>query len=152
VTTMATVAHVAKHILLRLGPMTTLKLQKLVYYCQAWHLVWEERPLFPEEIEAWANGPVVPQLYQMHRGRYDVEADNIPVAEPNLQPEELSTIEGVLSFYGDKTAQWLSDLSHNEQPWLRARARRGARPGDYCTETIPLVEMMEYYSALVGSR
>jgi uncharacterized phage-associated protein len=44
-------------------PVTTWKLQKLVYYSQAWSLVWDDEPLFPEEIQAWANGPVCPALY-----------------------------------------------------------------------------------------
>ena len=52
--------------------MTTWKLQKLVYYCQAWSLVWDENVLFPEEIEAWANGPVVREVYQAHHGEYRV--------------------------------------------------------------------------------
>ncbi len=52
--------------------LSTVKLQKLVYYSQAWHLVWEDRPLFPERIEAWANGPVVPDLYREHRGDFEL--------------------------------------------------------------------------------
>ena len=56
---MMTVLDVAAYILERQGSMTTMKLQKLVYYCQAWSLVWDERPLFDESIEAWANGPVL---------------------------------------------------------------------------------------------
>ena len=43
---MATVHDVAAFILERLGSMTAMKLQKLCYYSHAWHLVWEERPLF----------------------------------------------------------------------------------------------------------
>lgn len=52
--------------------MTTMKLQKLVYYCQAWHLVWDGRPMFPEEIQAWASGPVCPAPYEVHRGVFTV--------------------------------------------------------------------------------
>ncbi|MBD5559274.1 MAG: DUF4065 domain-containing protein [Clostridia bacterium] len=40
------------------GPITTMKLQKLLYYAQVWSLVWDENELFPEKFEAWANGPV----------------------------------------------------------------------------------------------
>lgn len=65
---MASVFDVAAYILERQGPMTTWKLQKLVY-CQAWSLVWDDDVLFPEEIEAWANGPVVRELYNAHRGK-----------------------------------------------------------------------------------
>ena len=56
---MSNVHDVAAMILNEQGAMTAMKLQKLVYYCQAWHLVWDEECLFPERIEAWANGPVV---------------------------------------------------------------------------------------------
>ena len=52
--------------------MTTMKLQKLIYYCQAWSLAWDGDPMFPEEFEAWASGPVVPTLYEIHRGVFAV--------------------------------------------------------------------------------
>jgi uncharacterized phage-associated protein len=64
------VHDVAAYILTRRSPMSTMELQKLVYYSQAWHLVWDEDRLFPEEIEAWAGGPVVRALYEAHRGEY----------------------------------------------------------------------------------
>ena len=48
--------------------MSAMKLQKLCYFSYGYHLAWEERPLFPERFEAWANGPVSPPLYAMHRG------------------------------------------------------------------------------------
>jgi uncharacterized phage-associated protein len=67
---MADVFDVAGYILQQKGQVTTWKLQKLVYYSQAWSLVWDERPLFQERIEAWANGPVCPDLYQVHRGAF----------------------------------------------------------------------------------
>ena len=69
---MASVYDVAAYILEKQGAMTTWKLQKLVYYSQAWSLVWDDDVLFPEEIEAWANGPVVRELYHAHRGKYRV--------------------------------------------------------------------------------
>ncbi len=69
---MAGVEDVAEYILQKLGPMPTWKLQKLVYYCQAWHIVWEDEVLFDEPVEAWANGPVVRKLYNRHRGQFRV--------------------------------------------------------------------------------
>ena len=65
---MANVKDVAAYILEKLGEITAMKLQKLAYYSQAWSLVWDEKLLFPERIEAWANGPVVPDLYEAHKG------------------------------------------------------------------------------------
>ncbi|MEH0490528.1 DUF4065 domain-containing protein [Streptomyces scabiei] len=58
--------------------MTTRKLQKLVYYCQAWHRTWEGRALFPEAIQAWAFGPVCPALYELHHAHFEIEAGSSP--------------------------------------------------------------------------
>ena len=117
---MASVHDVAAYILSKLHPLTTWKLQKLVYYSQAWSLVWDERPLFQARIEAWANGPVVPELYRAHQGMFSVgawERGN----SGKLSTDERETIDAVLSYYGDKGSQWLSDLTHSEEPWKRAR-------------------------------
>ena len=54
---MANVFDTAKYILEQKGDMSTMKLQKLCYYSQAWGLVWDDEPLFDEDFEAWANGP-----------------------------------------------------------------------------------------------
>jgi uncharacterized phage-associated protein len=135
---------VAKHILRRLGPTPAMKLQKLVYYCQAWSLVWDERPMVADEFQAWANGPVAPELYERHRGRFMVDAVN---GDPqSLDDAALDTIEGVLQFYGDKSSQWLSDLTHAEDPWREARG--SLPPGARSNAVISHASMAEYYSGL----
>ncbi len=58
---MADVFDVAAYILNKQGRMTTMKLQKLCYYAQAWHLVWAEKPLFDEPIQAWGEWPGMPR-------------------------------------------------------------------------------------------
>ena len=65
---MASALDVAQYILDRRGPMTAMKLQKLVYYSQAWSIVWDDDVLFPERIWAWKNGPVVRELWEAHFG------------------------------------------------------------------------------------
>ena len=67
---MANAIDVAAYILEQIGSVTTMKLQKLVYYTQVRYLVMNGRPLFSDEIQAWANGPVAPNLYHIHSGRY----------------------------------------------------------------------------------
>ena len=141
---MASAHDVAAYILRKLGPMTAMKLQKLVYYCQAWSLVWDDKPLFQEEIQAWANGPVVRELYERHKGRYMVNAWDGDVDAFN--PEERETIDGVIEFYGGKNSHWLSDLTHRESPWLEAR--QGLSPGERGENVISHASMMEYYSSL----
>jgi len=59
------------------GPMSAMKLQKLAYYSQAWSLVWDELPIFQDSIEAWANGPVCPRLYDAHRGCFQLARDEV---------------------------------------------------------------------------
>jgi uncharacterized phage-associated protein len=142
---MASCHDVAAVILRELGEMTTMKLQKLVYYCQAWSLVWDEEPLFPERIEAWANGPVTPELYDLHRGLFKI--DRWPEGDPDVfNKKQLATIRGVLRFYGRKPSQWLSDLTHKEQPWRKAR--KGLGPSDRGNAAITHASLVEYYSSL----
>lgn len=142
---MANVFDVAKYILKQQGPMTTMKLQKLVYYCQAWSLVWDEQPLFTEEIQAWASGPVVRELYDVHRGMFTIPDIGKGDAS-KLNDEQKETIDAVLEAYGDKSAQWLADLTHMEQPWNDARI--GYAPGDNCENEITQASMAEYYSSM----
>jgi len=139
---MTSVFDVAQYILQKRGSITAMKLQKLVYYCQAWSLVWDEEPLFDETIEAWASGPVVRELYDAHRGMFAVTSllrgtpDN-----PTIVQKE--TIDAVLDFYGDRSAQWLSDLTHIEAPWRLAR--EGFEEGASCANEITIASMSEYY-------
>ncbi len=142
---MATVHDVAAYILEKQGSMTAMKLQKLVYYSQAWSLVWDERPLFAERIEAWANGPVVRDLYNEHRGQFEVSSWPRGDARA-LTPEEQETVLAVLGTYGDKSSQWLSDLTHMERPWIDAR--EGLPPGARGEREITHASMAEYYGGL----
>lgn len=143
---------VAKFILAQHGSMSAMKLQKLMYYAQAWHLVWEEVPLFEDDFEAWANGPVLQRLYAHHRGMFIVDGDTFKDVGTEgcslVSSGEQKNILKVLKFYGDKTAQWLSELTHQEDPWLKARKSVNAQPGDSCDAIISKASMHEYYSGL----
>lgn len=143
---MATAHDVAAYILEKAGPMTAMKLQKLVYYSQAWHLVWEESPLFSERIEAWANGPVCPALYRDHRGRFQLADGDIEPSDNPLDEAETSTIDNVLAFYGSMSAHQLSELTHREAPWRDAR--KGMAEFDRGNAEITDAAMAEYYDSL----
>ncbi|MBF2755177.1 MAG: DUF4065 domain-containing protein, partial [Gammaproteobacteria bacterium AqS3] len=126
-----------------------MKLQKLVYYSQCWALVWDEEPLFDEEIQAWMNGPVCPPLYQAYKGEFKIAADAVVQGDIDaLNKDDRETIDAVLEGYGEYTAQELSDLTHTEEPWRRARRRAGVERGARCDEVITLADMHEYYSGL----
>lgn len=142
---MATVFDVAVYILEKLTTVTAMKLQKLVYYAQAWSLVWDEQEIFSEPIEAWANGPVCPDLYEAHKGQFHISSLSIGDAK-KLTASEKETIDKVLEFYSDKSSQWLSNLTHQEDPWINAR--KGLAPGQRGNRVIPHDSMAEYYEGL----
>ena len=142
---MATVHDVAAYILKKKHPMSTWKLQKLVYYSQAWHLAWDGEPLFDEPIQAWANGPVVRALYDQHRGWYTV--DKWPKGDTRkLTKDERETINTVLAAYGGLSGRQLSHLTHSEAPWQEAR--EGLAPTDRSSRRIKRETMQAYYAAL----
>lgn len=141
------VFDVAAYILLKMGKMTTMKLHKLLYYSQAWNLVWCEEPLFNEKIEAWANGPVIRELFNFHRGMYEISSIDLTIGNiSKISDKQAETIDDVLAFYGNKSAQWLIDQTHFEMPWRNAR--KGLSSNERGTTIISLEDMMEYYSSL----
>ncbi len=143
---MATVFDVAKYILETQGKMSTMKLQKLCYYCQACSLVWDDEPLFEEDFQAWANGPVCPELFQRTKGQFSVCALDEPGDSANLTEEQRDSINIVLNYYARYDAQWLSQLTHMEEPWKKAR--KGIPAGVGCSNTISKESMEMYYGGL----
>lgn len=137
---MPSALDVAQYILEQHGPVTTMKLQKLVYYSQAWSVVWDDDRLFPEPIEAWKNGPVVRELWEATRGQFRITRIANGQSD-TLADFQRSTVDNILEAYGPKDAQWLSDLTHLEDPW-KAAFEQGQN-----TE-ISLELISEYYSSL----
>src|SRR5277367_817624 len=140
---MATVFDTAAFILREQGAMTAMKLQKLVYYSQAWHIAWTDDVLFHNRIEAWRDGPVCPDLWREHVNEFRVSAIRVGNADA-LNNRERDTVRKVLKFYGGKSPQWLSDLTHSEEPWLEAR--RNTPLGAASSAEITPAAMGRYYS------
>lgn len=142
---------VAKFILVKQGTsMTTMKLQKLVYYSQAWHLTWTGKSLFNDEIQAWANGPVTRSLFEHHKGMYSISASQLTAGQvDHLGPEQQSVVDIVLETYGPMTGTQLSMLTHAEVPWLNARGHLSA--GDKSAAAITMDSMRIFYKELSQS-
>lgn len=142
---MASAHDVASYILHKQGSISTWKLQKLAYYSQAWNLAWNEEPLFDARIEAWANGPVVRELYRLHRKEYSVS--RWPEGSgAKLTKVEKETIDFVLAGYGQLSGRQLSILTHNELPWKNAR--EGLDPTQSSNRRIKPEDMQSYYAWL----
>lgn len=130
--------------------MTNLRLQKLLYYTQAWHLALNDVPMFDDDFQAWIHGPVIPKIY----GEYKKFGSSpIPYAvliggaeclpEPQLSSVAREHVVDVMDSYGDMTAWQLERLSHSELPWLEAR--QGLPPDAACSRTISKNTMRTYF-------
>lgn len=125
-------------------PISPLKLQKLVYYAQAWYLAIHGKPLMDEEFQAWVHGPVNPRLYSRFRG-YGWQPIQEDVAVPKLRKEVVEFLDEVWDVYGGFTAVALERMTHNERPWKAARA--GLPPDAASNAEISQESMREYYAA-----
>lgn len=127
--------------------VSNLKLQKLVYYAQAWHLALKGSPLFNEDFEAWIHGPVIPSLYHEYKdfGWHPIDR--------YIHDEELfEGLGDVIEFLNEVADEYFSvdaydleRMTHLETPWLRARA--GLSPDALSNAVIEKAWMKEYYHA-----
>lgn len=137
------VIDVACYILDHFGEMTTMKLQKLVYYCQAYHLAWYGQPLFREHIRAWTNGPVVYELFNAHRGTDCVNADNLAVNSAcSLSNKERDVVDNVCETFHNLTGWELRNRTRKEAPWRNNFRIEDVRHN----RVIPHDQMQQYYS------
>ena len=132
--------------------ISNLKLQKLVYYAQAWHLGMEETPIFPEDFEAWVHGPVVPELYQEYKHltwkpilREDLKDGAYETLRSQFSPDTQHVLDEVANHYMAKGAFELERMTHREIPWLKARGNR--EQDEVCQEIIRKEWMEEWASA-----
>jgi uncharacterized phage-associated protein len=146
--------------------VSPLKLQKILYYEQAWHMVFfgRENQLFNEAPQAWVNGPVYPDIYQEYKGcvpgmcdllkeshfgvtnKEDILSTIQSLSESmNLSEEQIRLIDSVIMLYGSKTQNQLILVTHSEQPWCDAR--EGLLPYQSSENVISLDTMFKYYKA-----
>jgi uncharacterized phage-associated protein len=125
--------------------VTHLKLQKLVYYAQAWSLALLGRPLFSEDLRAWAHGPVALSVWREFK-EHGWEALPAPDEMPQFDEETTELLRDVLRSYGEHSAKKLEDLTHAEEPWLRARG--GLPPEAKSNAVIPKEHMKRFYGKL----
>ncbi len=126
-------------------PISQLRLQKLVFYIQAWHLALYEEPLFEDHFEAWIHGPVVRGLYMKFKDFSWKPITDISEC-PSLPREVEEHIQEVLKVYGDFTAEDLEYMVHRERPWILARG--DLHPLEPSTTLIDESHMMKFYQEM----
>lgn len=132
--------------------ITNLKLQKLVYYAQAWHLANFGKPLFDEDFEAWIHGPVIPKLYKLYKERgsqpiilnkkFDQVADL-------FDADTRKFLEKIVDVYFSETAYRLESMTHQEDPWIEAR--HGFAADENCSTIIKKDIMRDYYGKRISA-
>lgn len=167
--TMVDIQDIAKYTILRLiqngDSICPLKLQKVLYYMQAWHMVYfgRKNTLFLDIPEAWVNGPVYRKVYETYK--------NIPIYEQikpsyfnfknsqeliknikelftklSLGEEQNRYIESIYRHYGTMSHDRLVFLTHSQKPWNEAR--QGLEAFEYSNQVIELDKMFQYYSEM----
>ena len=121
-----------------------LKLQKILYYIQAWNLALLNEPLFEEDFEAWLHGPVIRKVWDEYKG-HSVLIGELSEQNENINlkftEDQEDVIEDVIDAYGNKSGYYLESLTHQEDPWKNAR-----KQGE--NTIIKKEEMKKYYRNL----
>ena len=153
--------YIALSLLTKKMSVSPLKLQKLLYYSQAWSMVFfgRNRQLFADVPQAWVNGPVYPVIYDMWRERsmcehlnpsdFGIGEDMVDSAFEdttktlNLDGDEIQLLEQIVLKYGSKSQNHLIFLTHSELPWCEKR--EGLEPYERSTKELSLDTMYNYY-------
>lgn len=131
--------------------LSNLKLQKLLYYTQAWHLAFEKKPLFDTGFQAWIHGPVSKEIFERFKSEKslysEIEMDDIRADFDinSLLEEDKTHISNVLDVYAQFSGIQLEEMTHNEMPWINAR--KGVNATVRCENEICNDDMMRFYSA-----
>jgi uncharacterized phage-associated protein len=131
--------------------LTNRRLQKLLYYAQAWSLAMRDKPLFDDRIEAWASGPVVPSVCDRFEGLWrrvllpdDVEEERVI----EMEPDEVDFVASVWESYKAFSPSRLREMTREEDPWRKARGNLS--PIVRCNEEITLESMRDYFTHAVS--
>lgn len=126
--------------------LTHLKLQKLIYYAQAWHLANFDRPIFSEDMQAWTHGPVAPTVYEKYRNK-GWEALP-PEKAVNFTDDLDDFLKAVFAVYGEYSAKKLEKMTHEEEPWKQTR---GSLPDEArCAKPMDKLLIRNFYAKRIG--
>ena len=149
--------ELARYIFARIQVLNHMKLQKLIYYVDAWHLVFFDVPLIKENFEAWVHGPVVREVWDAYKDKLPVHSERIvkkeqilPIMrsfESKISESQKELINDVLDEYGTKSSYELELFTHNELPWQEARGN--CAPLENCENIISKETMKNYYTVVM---
>ena len=127
--------------------ITNKKLQKLLYYAQAWSLVLRDKELFEDNIEAWVHGPAIRNVYLEYK-KFGFQPITRKITKDSISkiPSDLQEfLNQVWAVYGKYDAAYLELLTHSEEPWQKAR--EGVEPNVGSENVISLDDIKTFYSS-----
>ena len=126
--------------------LTPLKLQKLMFYADAWHLALHNSEITPERFQAWVHGPVA--LSQYHRFKeYKWRPIDAELSRPNLPDALVKHLDEIIDVFGSETAVSLEIMTHRERPWVEAR--NGLPEDEPCNNFISKDTTRDFYRSIV---
>lgn len=125
--------------------LSNKKLQKLLFYAQAWNLVLNDKPLVQDKFEAWIHGAAIPALYRMYKdyGWKNIDEKFDPAEFTALTDEEKELLDDIWTVYGKYDADYLEILNHSEEPWQKAR--QNTSPFESSNTEISEDDMKQFY-------
>ena len=142
--------------------ITPLKLQKILYYTQSWHIAkFDKHPLFSELPEAWVNGPVYRTIYDNYKSKFfksePLKLENIDTVgeeiletlknDIDISDEQFTLVNSIVKFYSSMGEGKLVLLTHRDTPWNEAR--KGLGEFDRCENKISIDSMYQFYNPLM---
>lgn len=123
--------------------ISQLKLQKMVYYADAWYLVNNGEPLIEEDFEAWVHGPVVRSLYTRFKDyRWNPISEEVDF--PDIDASQKEHLEEIYDVFGKYSGYELEQMTHDERPWVEARG--SCAPDEACENLISKETMLKFYT------
>lgn len=125
--------------------LTNLKLQKLLYYADAWNLALRDEELFSEEFKAWVHGPVLQSQYHRFKD-YKWKPITEAINRPDLSEDLTKHLDEIIDVFGCETAVSLELMTHRELPWIAARG--DLPPTEPSTASISKETMKQFYRSM----
>ena len=134
-----------KYLLMQTSEITPLALQKLLYFAQGFKKAFGDVFMFEEDCEAWAHGPVFPDVYQKYKayGYNPIEKNHLSYDNINLTDEEKELLDHIILYFGCYSGRILENMTHSEEPWRVAR--RGLVDGEKSERVIEKQDIDAYF-------
>ncbi|UAN25196.1 SocA family protein [Serratia ureilytica] len=127
--------------------MTPLKLQKMVFYADAWFLAINNEELVSETFQAWVHGPVSRELY-IRFADYKWRPITEDIQCPEIDADVKDHLDEIYNVFGGFSAYELEQLTHQEQPWIEARA--GLPESEPCQNPISKETTRKFYAEMAA--